>query len=225
VLRKIFLSYHFDEASKAMAAKVEDLIRSFNILAVTGEHIGGGNLSAQIKADIEDCDALIYVLSKREPGRTNDWVMDEVSTAISFNKPLFGLIEEGINIPSPLTGREYFQYRTSEDANLWLKLCATLNIWIRRKGRSIFAIIQPEGIVNELRGYGNLDTLKVEYQLQNRQYKKSDWKMARISKTVAGVSVFLNEVLDGHSVILRIQTPNKTWESIPVNQELIIKLS
>jgi len=33
--------------------------------------------------------------------------MDEVSTAISFNKPLFGLIEEGINIPSPLTGREY----------------------------------------------------------------------------------------------------------------------
>jgi len=49
--------------------------------------------------------------------------------------------------------------------------------------------------------------------------------MARISKTVAGVSVFLNEVLDGHSVILRIQTPNKTWESIPVNQELIIKLS
>lgn len=224
MLQKIFLSYHFDDESRKLAAKVEDLLRSFNIRAVTGEHVAGANLATHIKSEIEACDALIFVLSKRAAGKTNDWVMDEVSTAKALNKPFFGLIEKGINFPSPLTGREYFQYNSSEDSRLWLKLCTTLNIWIQKKGRSFLAIIQPNAIVNEIRGFANLDSLVVEYQLQDRQFEKSEWKKATISETPAGISVFLKEVLDGYSVILRIQTPQKTWKSIPINQELIINL-
>ena len=158
MLRKIFLSYHFDEESKKLASKIENLIRSFNIMVVTGEHVAGAKLATHIKSEIEKCDALIFILSKRAEGRTNDWVLDEVATAKANNKLFFGLLEEGITIPSPLVGREYYTYSSSESSNLWLKLCNTLNIWIKQKGRPIFAIIQPDTLVEELREFSDLDT-------------------------------------------------------------------
>ena len=225
MLEQIFISYHFDELPRKLVAKIETLIRASNLKPITGNNNGGGALDAVIEQKIRNCDAMIYILSDRDPGQSNDWVMHEVSTAKAAKIPSFGLIQDGLSVPSHLRGYEYHVFDNIESSDLWIKLSATLNIWMQEKGKSIEANIEPAEIVSLLRSK-NIDNLNIEYQLLDDRYNRSEWKSGKIKETEGGISVLLEEVLSNSSIVLKITDPsiNKTWKSIPISQELTIKL-
>ena len=99
MLENIFISYHFDDDAQKIADKVKRLVVSHKIKPVDGERLGGANLGDGVKDKINDCQAIIIILTKREAGKTNDWVRDERAYAEGRKLKIITLIE---NDPSDL---------------------------------------------------------------------------------------------------------------------------
>jgi hypothetical protein len=74
---KVFVSYHFDDNGKRLAAHVKDLVRYHSIQHLTGARLGGEPLSGEIKDRIEEADGLICLLTEVAVDRNSDWVRDE----------------------------------------------------------------------------------------------------------------------------------------------------
>jgi hypothetical protein len=48
-MRTVFLSCHFGEADRELVHRAEGLLESHNLRVVTGEELGGGELTAEVK--------------------------------------------------------------------------------------------------------------------------------------------------------------------------------
>jgi len=185
-MKSIFLSYHFDPQVKLLAGLVEDMIKSHDIDVVTGKHLGGAELNNEIKARIRSCSGLIYILTKREEGKTNQWITSEITIADTLQIPFIGIIEVGIPVPGPFIAREHIMHTSADEANLWLKLSATIGKWKADSGRVIEAYLEPPDVVALIRD--NFDFIKVKYRLYDADYKYTDWREdAPLKRTPSGV--------------------------------------
>jgi hypothetical protein len=62
-MNKIFLAYPFREENERLSRAIDRLVKSHGIALVTGEILGGEDLTAAIKDSIAKSDALIAVLT------------------------------------------------------------------------------------------------------------------------------------------------------------------
>jgi hypothetical protein len=62
-MNKIFLAYPFREENERLLRAIDRLVKSHGIALVTGEILGGEDLTAAIKDSIAKSDALIAVLT------------------------------------------------------------------------------------------------------------------------------------------------------------------
>lgn len=53
-MKKVFLTYSFREEDRDLVSYVEHLLASHNILAVTGEGVGGAGLTPAVQKRIQD---------------------------------------------------------------------------------------------------------------------------------------------------------------------------
>jgi len=142
-MQKVFLSFHFDDAGKALADTASELVKSHNLQVVTGVRAGGEELSDRIKAEIERCDALICLMTDRN----SDWIRDERAHAAANSKRTIAVVQEGIDDSGLFKGRERIGYDPNDPVPALLGLSATLGLWCQEAGRTIVAQIEPEEAV------------------------------------------------------------------------------
>src|SRR5215216_4180195 len=98
---RVFIAHRFDAPGRALASEVEDLLTSYELNATTGRELGGDELDDTVKKKIEEADALIALMTRREQLAgsnkwvTHPWVINEYDYAVSKNKRAIAVVETG----------------------------------------------------------------------------------------------------------------------------------
>ncbi len=100
---KIFLGFSFRNEDKDIVEQVGQLITSHLVQVETGERLGGEQLTPTVQERIQHCEALVAVLTRRDPKQdgkwtTHQWVLDEMGYARANGKKAIALVEQGVDI-------------------------------------------------------------------------------------------------------------------------------
>lgn len=221
VMRKIFLSYHFDPDIQLVARKFERLICSHDLQVVDGQRLGGQILIEGVKNNIQSCDAMVLLLTTREDGKSNDWVKHERSTAFNLNIPFVAVIEAGVGNTGPFEKFEYIDYHPAKLEEPLLKISETIYKWKTEIGEMIEAYLEPNEISNAIRE--NIDKEEiVRYRFFDRYVQWSAWKKPTIRLTAGGISLYMDGVKKDSELQVEVRTSNKSWSSDVVNRNLRI---
>ena len=63
---RVFLAFSFRDEDKLLVQRSQQLLESLSTQVVTGERLGGEQLTAAVKARIDDADALVGLLTRRD---------------------------------------------------------------------------------------------------------------------------------------------------------------
>lgn len=114
--RSVFLAHSFDDASKAVADVLREFLGLLGFRVVTGEAYSPRGISSKIKDRIREQGVAVCILTKRrgagaDPRRTSQWVLDEATVAETLDKPVFLLIEKGVEAEIGIHGdTEYIPF-------------------------------------------------------------------------------------------------------------------
>src|SRR5262245_27998140 len=148
-MRDVFLSYHYDEPNTRIARQIEELLESHNLRATTGDVLGGGVLTDEIKRQIDEADALIALVTRNQQlanggWTTHEYVKNEVQHARDTKKPAIALVEQGVDVTGLYKENEFIPYIPSQALPAFLKLSRTIRSWKNRAGRTIKLQLLPE---------------------------------------------------------------------------------
>src|SRR5437868_4447624 len=107
---KIFLGFGYNENDQWIKDLIIPFMEELDCEIVTGEKMQGENLSEGVISRIKDSDVCIGFLTRRGEANengifaTHNWVISELSTAITLNKPIFEVREKGIDPQKGMTG-------------------------------------------------------------------------------------------------------------------------
>lgn len=222
-MQKIFLSYHFDDKIAPVVNSIRKLIRTHDLEIEDGTRLGGQALIDKVKEKIASSDVAIILLTKRDVGKSSDWVKHERSTAYTLGKRFLAFIEKGLQQSSPFTSFEYKEFDPNDLAKTLLDISEVIYGWKLELGERIEAHLEPQDIVNTVRE--NYDKKGV---VQYRFLKKGDfgeWNDAKVAPKAGGVSLFLNGVTKDAELQIRITANKSVKESVVINRNLRFSVS
>ncbi|MEM7086107.1 MAG: hypothetical protein AAF489_07990 [Bacteroidota bacterium] len=223
-MESIFLSHHFDNEIAPVVESFKRLIESHDLEVIDGRRLEGQLVIDEVKSRIEEADAVIVFLSKREAGKTNEWVSHERSAAQTLGKPLLAVIEQGLTNAAPFGGFESLQYDPDKLADTLLDISESIFGWKLQLGEQIEALLEPEDIVTTVRENADRDGI-VQYRLLGKRGKWGNWKKAVVIPRPGGVSLLLNGVTKKSELQIKVTTNNRIWNSDVVNRDLRILIS
>ena len=179
----IFLSYTYNPHPDYID-ETEELVKNIKIVAesqdlrvITGADLGGEALTLEIKKRIEDCDALVALITPWADGYGNPdtppYVHDEYTYAVNKEKHAIRLLHTKLKSQGMYINQEYIPYDPKQTVEALLKLMRTLVLWKKTLGRSHEIQFLPTELVNSLNG-DDSDS-RCEYQLLINR-KPSTWK-------------------------------------------------
>lgn len=222
---KIFLAFSFRDEDKALVAMVADLLASHNILTITGEDLGGEQLTPAVQKRIDDCDGLIGLLTQRDQlagggWTTHPWVLDEIGYARTKQKKAIAVVENGINVGGMYQPQEWIPLDPDTPLTTLMKLSKTIGQWKREAGRTVKVQILPSSLAKKLGGGANI-------QCRHRlwmQGKYTEWQDVTPVPEAGGTFIYIEGVGDEHLVQLRVEDQNVIWQSAASSQWMQIKL-
>lgn len=131
---KVFLAFSFRDEDKPLVAEIARLLRSHSIQMVSGEDLGGEELTPAVKQRIEASDGLIALLTRRDPflkggWASHDWVRDELGHAREKKKHTIALVEDGVDVGGMSQPHEFIPLDKSQPEKALLQLARTLGAW------------------------------------------------------------------------------------------------
>jgi hypothetical protein len=150
---KVFMSFSFREEDRDLVDDLESLLRSHDVLPVTGRELDGEPITQAVTTKIDECDALVALMTRRDPigngtqqlWRTHDWVRDELNHARSRDKRAIALVELGVDLGGAYTENERIELDRDAPLRAFMALSQRLANWKRDMGRTaIAAIVPPE---------------------------------------------------------------------------------
>ena len=223
-MNKVFVSYHYDEAGEALADAVGTLAMSHGFGISTGENLMGQGLTDGIRERIDSAAGVICLLTRRDDGKDNQWVVSEKIYAQAQNLPVFTVIDQTLDPPGGMfTEREYLKYDPGNLASVLLDLTIRLGELRCLTGRQVKAFIEPEDAAALAR---KRNIAKTQYRCIDENYNElHDWHDASSAPCESGVIANLPRVADNALVQLKVHDGNgQVWESNYVSQSLRIKL-
>ena len=88
----IFISCSFDPFSKSYGETVGSIFQQYGVDAYIAEHPDSGALPDVLKSYVQKSDALVALVTAQESA----WQQTELTWAHEFNKPVYGIVQEGI---------------------------------------------------------------------------------------------------------------------------------
>jgi len=224
---KVFLAFSFRNEDKPLASYIEQLLASQFVHVVTGERLGGDQLTPKVKARIEESDALVGLLTRRDPlannagWTTHDWVKDEIGYARSKGKRAIAMVEQGVTVGGMNDPHEHIPFTREELISAVLVLAETIGVWKHEVGRTIKVQILPAELAQKLGTNGQ--GVKCQHRLCLNG-KFTEWRDSIPVPEVGGTFVYLEGVQDDQLVQIRVEEPNKVWMSPATPQSLQIRL-
>ncbi len=225
---KVFLSFSFHDAEKPLVELVERLFVSHDVRMITGKNLGGEALTPAVMERINETDALVALMTRREalPGdnryMTHPWVRDEMNHARSQQKLAIALVENGVDLAGAYKENEYIPLLRENPTEAMVRLSETLGRWRDRLGRMLQVKLSPDDLaVRVARDDGRL--LRCRYRLSSEGEFK-DWREVRPVREVGGVFLYLKGVGTDDLVEVEVQGAGQTWSSPATGQWVHIQL-
>lgn len=216
-MKDVFVSYHYDEGgvNAKLVKQVEDLLESHNLRAVTGDVLAGGAVTPEIQRQIEDADALVALLTRRDSLKNGTWTthpfcVAELQHARTIGKPAIGVVEEGVQVLGLFQEYEYIKFTSAEALPAFLKLSRTIWRWKLRAGRTLKIQLIPENVAQEI--WASRASCSWEYRLASG-IKDTDWQRAKPRKEPGGLFLYVQVPDDTVLIEVRIKSPIKLWSS------------
>jgi hypothetical protein len=218
-MEKIFLSYHYDDGpNRELARQVEELLETHAVLVVTGEALGGGSLTPEIKKEIEGADALVALLTRNQEvpatGKwtTHPWCAGELQYArdLAEPRPAIALVEEGVDVSGLYKEHEYIRYDADRPLPAFLKLSKTLFRWRKRFGRTLKIQLLPEHVARD--HWAQRNACQWEYRLTSGM-QETEWRRGRPQDEPGGLFLYVRVPDDTMMIEVRIVRQGKAWGS------------
>jgi hypothetical protein len=223
---KVFLAFSFRPEDKEVVDWVDRLMATQEIRPVTGEGLGGEQLTPAVEARIDECDALVALLTRREAianggYTTHSWVRDELGYArAGRRKPAIALIESGVSNDGMQQPHEHIPFDRANPVPALIRLSETLRTWKREMGRTIKVQVLPPKLAAAIpRGNG----VRCRYRkwLLGRP---TPWVEVTPVPELGGTFVHVEGVQEEHLIELEVEHQGKTWYSPATSQWMQITL-
>lgn len=219
-VQRVFLAFSFQDKDKELVRRIEAFLESHDIQVETGDDLAGQPLTQTVKKRIDQSDALVAILTRRErlaggKWSTHDWVRDELNYARSKKKRAIGLIDVAVEVGGMYQDNERIDYDPKKEFATLIKLSQTLKEWKQDWGRRVKIRILPEDLGQKLRSFG--DNAKCHYRL-TRQGKQGKWLAASLIPEPGGTYAYVQGATDDDLIQLRIVVPGESWISPAVPQ-------
>jgi hypothetical protein len=220
----IFLAFSFRAEDKPLVGYIDRLLASQFVQVRTGENLGGGQLTPEVQRRIDECDALVGLLTRREQlasggWTTHQWVLDELGRARTNGKPAIALVEEGVDPGGMYQPHERIPLDRANPVEALLRLAETVALWKMEMGRPIKVQLAPEEIAAKL-GDG---TIPCRHRLW-QQGKYTDWREVNAVPEAGGTFVYLDGVREDHLIQIRAEEQDKVWQSPATSQWMMVQL-
>src|SRR5947209_9837790 len=108
---EVFLSYSVGHSDLPLVVNLQEQANAAGITLYLADRDAqpGTNLSAKIEIAISRAEVLVALLT--ENGVDSKWVNQEIGYALAKQKVVVPLVEEGVEVPGMLVGREYVRFR------------------------------------------------------------------------------------------------------------------
>jgi len=224
---KIFLAFSFRDEDKLLVSYLDQLVQSHSVQVVTGERLGGEQLTPAVKARIDQCQALVGLLTRRDPKQaggwtTHQWVLDEMAYAREHGKRAIALIEDGVDSGGMYQPNEHIPLKRETLAEALIGLSETIGVWRRETGRTLKVQILPTGVAKKA-GADN-ENIRCRHRLWLGG-KYTEWREVTPVPEGGGTFVFIEGVQEDHLVQLQLQEQKKKWQSTATSQWVMVHLS
>lgn len=224
---KIFLAFAFRDDDRDVVRYVERTLAAHYVPIITGERLGGEQLTPAVQSRIDQCNALVALLTRRDQLQNNSWtthqwVLDELGYARTKHKKVIALVEEGVNVGGMYQPHEYIPFDRANPLEAFLTLSETVGNWKREVGRTVKVQIQPSTLAKKLGSGGSKSRCHHRLWLQGNN---TDWSEIKPVPEPGGTFVFIEGVQDEHLVQIQVEDQNATWESPATSQWMQIQLS
>jgi hypothetical protein len=130
---KVFVAFGYNERDKWIPEMVFPILEAFGIEVVTGGEIPGKKITTTVIDKINNSDALIGFLTRREKSgsltdQTHKWVTDEVAAAIGAKRKVIEVHENGLDIDSGITDdMQYLKYNEKQRDKFLVELVTAIS--------------------------------------------------------------------------------------------------
>lgn len=214
-MQRVFLSYSFRDADREPARWVRTVLESHGIRAITGEALGGGGLTATVKARIDQSDAFVGIWTRREAideagtkFRTSNWLIEEANYARHSKKPTVLLVEEGVDASGMWEAHERLAFSRDRPLEAILRFGQTLGVWRDEHGRIVEVRLTPDDIARKAAQPGS--GYECHYRL-HRGHEVGEWTRANVRSHSGGVLTHLFGVTDDQLFEIWLKSPNDSW--------------
>ena len=224
----VFLSFSFRPEDADLVFLLERLLASHNARPINGKILGGQALTPAVMEKIEQCDALISLLTRREEldggrWRTHPWVRDELNHARGRGIPAIGLVENGVDAGGAYSENEHIPLDRDDALPAILRLSETIGTWKERLGRTLKVRLGPDDIAVSLARQSNGGGWRCRYRL-GEMGEFSDWQDAKAVREVGGVFLYLRGVTDRQMVEVEVSGGGHVWSAPAQPQWMDVEL-
>ena len=229
-MKRIFLSFSFRDADRLLNSQIEQLVASHNLTTVTGERAGGQPLRDRIFRQIQKCDGLVALLTRREAladtgagvtWTTSEWVKEELNHGRANQLKNIALVENGVNIEGAFIDHERIHFSRENLSEALLSLSATLGLWKSEAGRTLKLTISSHELLQSPRFLTSRMQIEYRYLIEG---ETTAWQPASLIRETGSAVVFLPGVQDNYLVQLGVRDGPNEWESDFVPQTIAIEL-
>jgi hypothetical protein len=220
-----FLAFAFRDEDKELVGHVDRLLASHSIFSVTGEGLGGEQLTPAVQQRIDETDALIGLLTRRDAKvngtfTTHQWVLDEIAYARNHGKRAIAVVEDGVDIGGMYQPHEYIQLDRDNVHLALLRVSETIGQWKRESGRTVKVQLLPEDLALQIGANGE----GVEGNLW-RASKQTGWTTLTPVPEGGGTFVYVGGVQDDHLIQIRFKEEGNVWWSPATSQWMQVRLT
>jgi hypothetical protein len=230
-MNKVFLAFPFNpRGGKPVLNLVRDigrLLQSHSLVPVTGESIGGQELTAGVQKRIQEADALValFTCERKLAGKAKwmptEWVRSELTAARARGQRAIAVVQRGTEPPAGLFGaNEYIALDLKAPADALVRLSESIGTWKSEAGRNLLVRLLPDTAA----AIASKGSARCQVRLVPRQGVPGAWQDARISIQPGGVFVAVPGVKDDVAIDVEIQDPPSRWRSGEFPQWLHVEM-
>lgn len=224
---KIFLAFSFRQEDKGLVSYVEQLLASQFVPIITGERLGGEQLTPAVQARIEQAHALVGLLTRRDQKirsgwTTHQWILDEIAYARAQKTRVIALVEDGVDVGGMYQSHEYIPFKRDNLMEALLVLSEHVGLWKNEFGRTVKVQILPESLAKKVGT--TISNVRCRHRLC-LQGKYTEWREVTPVMEPGGTFIYVEGVHDEHLVQIQVEDQRKIWQSPATSQWMSVRLS
>ncbi len=192
---KVFVGFGYNQDDKWIKELIIPFLVELGCDVESGEEMQGEKLSDGVLSRIKASDACIGFLTKRGNPTpegiygTHWWVLQELSSAITYDIPIFEIREKGID-PQKGIGGDRQRYEFDEKTLVMLEIAKFIS---KEKAKLIYKIFMllPTEFSNEIRPHAKFVKCEYRFQYKGKLYKPEE---TQIEKMQGGYGIIIKRI-------------------------------